>query len=77
MRRKIAKRKRRDILQRATIVKEEWIREPGWRRKDCAYVVEARCCGWKIFSPGYDELEAYKGLLFCIEACEEKPMEED
>lgn len=70
MRRKIAKKKRREVLRRATIIKEGWIRE-GKKRKERCYSVDAQCNGWDIHSIDEDELWAYKGVLSGIEAAEE------
>ena len=74
MRRKIAKRKRKEILQKgAEIVSEYWVREPEGKRKDCCFVVEINYCGWNIHAPECDELAAYKAALECFPSCEEEP----
>ena len=76
MRRKIAKRKRREVLKRARIISEGWEREGCLKRKDCCYYAEIECNGWKICVPEYDELEVWKAALECIEFAEEEPFEE-
>lgn len=64
MRRKIAKRKRRELLRRgAKISRECWIKEPWWKRKDIGYNVEFVYNGWKVMSCGDDELMAYRLAL--------------
>lgn len=68
MRRKIAKRVRREILRRGvTIAREGWIYPDGSRsRKDRGFVVVVECNGWKIHSVDDDELGAYKMALDCV-----------
>lgn len=67
MRRKIAKRCRREILRAGGVITEEkWIREPGWQRKDCGFGTKVICNGWNICSIGKDELESYKMALDCV-----------
>ena len=74
MRRKIARRKRKEILKKgAEIVSEYWVTEPDWKRKDRGFVVVVNYCGWNIHAPGYDELAAYKSALECFPSCEEEP----
>ena len=67
MRRKIARRVRKQIIRAgAKIKKEHWVKEPGWKRKDCGYSVDIEYCGWKIFACGFDKLETYRDLLWAI-----------
>ena len=64
MRRKISKRlKRQCIKEGAVIIKEEFVREPCWRRKDCCFTAEVKFRGWTYFANGFDALEAYRCLL--------------
>lgn len=65
MRRKIAKRIRREILKHAELIKEGWIKE-GQNKKDRCFEVECEYNGWNIYSPDDNELSAYKGALACI-----------
>ena len=77
MRRKISRRKRKEALARGVkIVREEWVREPGWKRKDIGYAVEGEYRGWKLAACGHDELEAFHGLMECLDFCDEDPNEE-
>ena len=69
MRRKIAKRKRREALRKGAMILEEG-REFGYTFAHVKYM------GWKIFSGGEDELEAWNGVLACFPSCEEEPREE-
>lgn len=71
MRRKIAKRKRRELLKRGRIIDEYWTRE--FKRKDCFFMVECECNGWKICAAEYDELSAYQAALECVDLAEEEP----
>lgn len=74
VRRKIAKRYRKKILQSgAEIVDEHWEKD-GDSRKDRCYVVEVNYCGWNIHAPEKDELAAYKAVLECFPYCEEEPL---
>ena len=67
MRRKIAKRKRRELLRYgATILEEGWIREPGWSRKDIGYGINFQYREWNCSCAGRDELEAYQDALWII-----------
>lgn len=76
MRRKIAKRKRREILRKGgEIVREEWLRAHTGRRKDDGFAVEVNYLGWNCFSADEDELSAYGGILECFPVCEEEPRE--
>lgn len=73
MRKKIAMRLRREAMRRgARIESVEFIREPGWRRKDCGFAVHAVHAGWYIDATGHDLLDAYRGLLECMELAEEE-----
>ena len=64
MRRKIAKRLRRQCLKEGVeIIKEEFDREPGWKRKDCGYVAKVKYRGWTITSCGEDMLSAWKFIM--------------
>lgn len=73
MRKKIAMRLRREALRRgARIESVEFIREPGWRRKYCGFAVHAVHAGWYIDATGDDLLDAYRGLLECMELAEEE-----
>lgn len=73
MRKKIAMRLRREALRRGARVESvEFIREPGWRRKDCGFAVHAVHAGWNIDATGHDLLDAYRGLLECMELAEEE-----
>lgn len=75
MRRKISKRRRRRaILLGAEILKERWLSEPGWKRKDIGYGVDAKYKDWNILVCGYDELEAYRNLIECIKTWNEDEM---
>lgn len=70
MRRKIAKRYRKKILQSgAEIVDEHWEKDGG-NCKDRCYVFEVNYCGWNIHAPEKDELAAYKAALECFPDCE-------
>ena len=73
MRKKIAKRKRKEILKRgATISNAYFIKDPGWRRKDCGYTADIAYLGWKIGSCGFDMLECYQAGLECMDWTEEE-----
>ena len=81
MRRKIAKRLRKKIIARgAEIVSEEWVYPEDAvgkvKRKDKAFFVEVKHCGWSISSGGMDELEAYRGAYECFGIAEEEPFDE-
>ena len=61
MRRKIAKRLRRECLRNGIqITKEAFIREPGWKRKDCGYEINFIYRGWKVWCIGFDSLVAWR-----------------
>lgn len=67
MRRKIAKRLRREILRLgATIEEEEWLGDKKEPRKERGFAVTVKYKGGTICSPDYDELEAYRITLYCI-----------
>ena len=64
MRRKIAKRKRKDIYSmKGAILEECWIRKKDWKRKDCGYSVTVHYKGRTVDCGGHDELDAYKLAL--------------
>ena len=71
MRKKIAKRKRREALRKGAMILEEG-REP----EDNLFFAKVKYMGWKIFSGGEDELEVWNGVLACFPSCEEEPREE-
>ena len=59
MRKKIAKRRRREILKLGGVItKDEWVQED--------FCVKVEYFGWHIFSAGWDPLEAYQIMLTCI-----------
>lgn len=67
MRRKIAKRRRRDILTLGGVFeKEEWCGEKSLPRKERGYVAHVQYKGWRILSAGDDELDAYQLALWCM-----------
>ena len=64
MRRKIAKRLRRQCLREGLeILKEGFCKEPGWRRKDCGYAAVFKYRGWEIRACAFDMLEVYRWML--------------
>lgn len=79
MRRKIAKRRRKEILRRgATIVKEGWFYLDGSKkREDRGFEVVVECNGWKIFSADDNELDAYGMALDCVKYDCETSYEEE
>lgn len=62
---KIAKRKRKEILKTGAIIKEEgYIRERGWKRKECGFGVTIKhYSGIEIVCVGRNPLRAYKYAL--------------
>lgn len=76
MRRKISKRKRREILARGGIFRNE-----GWfytysiegKKQRSGYEAHVQSNGWVILAGGRDELEAYKAVLNEMEWCEANP----
>lgn len=73
MRRKIAKRLKRDILRRGAVISNaHFIKDPGWRRKDCGYAADISYLGWKIGSNGFDMLECWQAGLECMDWTEEE-----
>ena len=67
MRKKIAKRLRREAMRKgAVIIYEHYVREPGWKKKDCGYSVTAKYKGWEVLVPERDMLEAYRTLLWAV-----------
>lgn len=74
MRRKIAKRRRRDILALGGVIeKEEWCGPKTMPRKENGYAAHVRYKGWRILSVGDDELEVYHSILDCMKDTEEYP----
>lgn len=75
MRRKIAKRKRRDILRKgATFTEEKWLYE---EKERIGFSAHSLYFGWEIYGCGRDELEAYKSILDIMPWCEENPRTDD
>ena len=73
MRKKIAKRKRREILKRGAVISNaHFVKEPGWRRKDCGYTADISYLGWNIGSNGFDMLECWQAGLECMDFVEEE-----
>ena len=67
MRRKIAKRLRREILGLGGVIeKEEKLGERGAPSKDRGYSAKIKYNGWSIGAVGKDELEAYRLGLECM-----------
>ncbi len=67
MRRKFAKKKRRELLRLgATFGREEYCEGYQKRRKDRCFLAETFFNGWHISSFGTDELEAYDAALDCV-----------
>lgn len=61
MRKKISRHVRKEILRKGgDILNLHWIKEKGWRRKDCGFGVCIKYKDWTISSCGFDELEAYR-----------------
>lgn len=68
MRKKFAMQKRRDLIRKgAKILHEGFVRQPGWRRKDCGYGVEFEYDGHNCLCGGDDMLEAYKDALWMLQ----------
>lgn len=70
MRRKIAKRKRKELLKLGAVIDYEgWIKESEWKRKDIGYKIDFQLNHPKMLGPlhcciyDYDELIAYKVAL--------------
>ena len=75
MRRKISKRKRRDILRKGGVFdKEEFLYETidGIKEK-IGFSAHVMYLGWKIYGCGRDELEAYRVVLDTMPWCGENP----
>ena len=67
MRRKIAKRRRRDILALGGVFeKEEWYGPKTMSRKENGYAAHVRYERYRILATGEDELEAYQLALWCM-----------
>lgn len=76
MRRKIAKRKRREILAKGGVItKEGWLGPKSLPRKENGYEVEVRHNGWRIWAADYDELSSFHGILSAMEVSEEEHLE--
>ena len=78
MRRKISKRKRRDILSKGgEFTKEEWLYEiiDGVKEK-IGFSAHVLYFGWEIYGCGRDELGAYKNVLNTMPWCEENPRDD-
>lgn len=75
MRRKISKRKRRDILRKGGVfVQEEWLYEIiDGRKEKIGFTAHVYYLGWKIHGCGRDELEAYRNVIDTMPWCEENP----
>ena len=74
MRKKIARRWRREALRRGVIITSEKMvfsrkemREHGYVRRDNSYAIEATFNGLKYSVADDDMLSAYKLLIWCIE----------
>lgn len=66
MRRKYARKKRRELLSLgAEILENGWIKEPDWERKQIGYGVRFRYNDHIYHCSGDDELEAYNIALYC------------
>ena len=66
MRRKIAKKRRKLLLQSgAKDIEEYWIKD-SWIRKQCGYSVNFNFNGYHFMCAGFDELDAYKLALGCL-----------
>lgn len=60
MRKKIAKRRRKELLRRGvTILAERYVAEPGWKKYECGYGLEFEYAGHRCVASGRDRLEAY------------------
>lgn len=67
MRRKIAKRLRRECLRNGIrITKEVVIREPDWKKKDWGYEINFVYRGWKMWCCGHDILQAWRDAKWTI-----------
>lgn len=75
MRRKISKRKRRDILRKGgEFDKEEWLYETfDGAKEKIGFSAHVNYFGWTIYGCGRDELEAYRNVLDTMPWCEENP----
>ena len=69
MRRKIAKRKKKELVALGGFnIREKHISEPGWRKKDCGWSIKYKYCEpdgnvWEYTVLGKDLLECYKLAL--------------
>ena len=79
MRRKISKRKRRDILAKGGVFTTEdriYCYDYSGKKEKVGYSAHVFYCGWEIYGCGKDELEAYKSVLDTMPWCEENPRDE-
>lgn len=68
MRRRIAKRRRKNLIRAGKeIIEEGWITEPGWNRKSIGYGIRFMHNGWIYNCSSDDELDAYQIALKCIQ----------
>ena len=64
MRRKIAKRIKNQLRGLGCDIRDpHFIREPGWKRKDCGFAAKIIFKNLCICLVGFDELECYKMAL--------------
>lgn len=64
MRRKIAKRIKKQLRGLGCDIRDpHFIRESGWKRKDCGFAAEIIFKNCRICSVGFDELDCYKMVL--------------
>jgi len=80
MRRKIAKRRRRDILRKGGIIRREgWLYDhyPDGYKEKIGYEAHVEYYGWVIFAGGRDELDAYKIAIRSMPWCEENQKDEN
>lgn len=67
MRRRFAKKKRREILRAGKeILEEGWLTDIGCDRKSTGYGIRFIHNGWIYNCSGDDELDAYRVALMCI-----------
>lgn len=75
MRRKIAKRLRRELLRKGCeIESEHFVKETGWFRKDCGYSLRYKDQnGYSCLTLGFDMLDAYRLALWGLKYHPEEP----
>lgn len=75
MRKKIAKRLRRELLRCGCVIKkEQFVKEPGWYRRDCGYSIEfIEPDGAECLTLGFDMLDAYRLVLWGLKCHPEEP----